>query len=79
MIHVRKLVELLVWARDSPCCTMNGMQFICELLTSQDDDGSSIILRKIVPNSNVDVDMLINLYEILQSIHVQVSHSKGRE
>ncbi|EFN89044.1 hypothetical protein EAI_05255 [Harpegnathos saltator] len=48
---------------------MNGMQFICELLT-QNFDGSAVTLQKIVANTE-DADMIINLYELLHIIHAQ--------
>ncbi|XP_070514998.1 uncharacterized protein [Cardiocondyla obscurior] len=67
-IQIKNLVELLTYARESPGCIINGIQFICKLLTSN-DDGSAVILQNIA--TDVDDMYLINLYEIHHTIHAQ--------
>lgn len=70
IVHVKSLAELLTSARKSPCRATNEMQFICELLTTQNVDGSAVVMRKIVTG---DAKIVIDLYEILHIIHAQVS------
>nr|XP_012225273.1 PREDICTED: uncharacterized protein LOC105673887 [Linepithema humile] len=65
-VDIKNLFELLIYARKSPLCVMNGIQLICELLT-QNIDGSAIVLRTIAINS--DVQFFIDLYELLHIIH----------
>lgn len=68
-VHVQSLVELLMYAKTLPCCSISGMQLALELLTPN-DDGSAVVLQKI---GTSNTDMFINFYEILQVVQLQVS------
>ncbi|KAL6445435.1 hypothetical protein ACFW04_002310 [Cataglyphis niger] len=64
-IHIKNLVDLLVYAKRSSC-VINEMQFICDLLT-QNIDKSAIVLQKI--SSVSDGNTVIYLYEVFHIIH----------
>ncbi|EZA59780.1 hypothetical protein X777_14352 [Ooceraea biroi] len=64
IVSVKDLAKLLMSTKMSPCCSISGMKLVLELLT-QNADESAIVLEKI------DVNMLINLYEILHIVHMQ--------
>ncbi|XP_018345328.1 PREDICTED: uncharacterized protein LOC108750410, partial [Trachymyrmex septentrionalis] len=68
-IKVNHLCNMLLYAKELPYCIANEMQFMCELLTSN-DDGSAVILRNIVTESNYIY--LVEIYEILHLIHAEV-------
>jgi len=61
---------MLLYAKELPYCIANEMQFMCELLTS--NDGSAVILQNIVTESNYIY--LVEIYEILHLIHAEVSY-----
>ncbi|XP_050466661.1 LOW QUALITY PROTEIN: uncharacterized protein LOC126859427, partial [Cataglyphis hispanica] len=64
-IHIKNLVDLLVYAKKSSC-VINEMQFICELLT-QNVVKSAVVLQKI--SSVSDGNIVIYLYEVFHIIH----------
>ncbi|XP_024873693.1 uncharacterized protein LOC112455767 [Temnothorax curvispinosus] len=67
-VQIKNLLQLLTYARKSPSCIANGMQFICKLLTLN-DDGLAIVLQDIT--IDIDNKYLINLYEVYHTIHAQ--------
>jgi len=69
-IHIKNLVDLLMRAKTSTYCSISGMQLVLELLT-QKTDSPAIVLQNIGAN----VDALINLYELLHIVQMQVGRN----
>ncbi|KYM97223.1 hypothetical protein ALC62_12090 [Cyphomyrmex costatus] len=69
-IKVKHLYYMLLYTKEIPGCIVNEMQFICELLTSNDDDSVVILQNIVTENDNM---YLIEIYEILHLIHAKVN------
>ncbi|XP_077281388.1 uncharacterized protein LOC143908028 isoform X2 [Temnothorax americanus] len=75
-VKIKKLLDLLTYARKSPSCIANGMQFICKLLTLN-DDGLAIVLQDIT--IDIDNKYLNNLYQVYHTIHAQTHLSISQD